>query len=152
MSARLDEVAGTSLCETAGAAREFLEQTGLEPTLNRILVLSVIADSDRPVTAREVYTAVLREHRLNRVTVYRILDLLAERRVVNRVSAGERALLFCVGSDHSHFHCTGCGQVQCIANKALHFDEGAVARSLDMAVSHIDLHLEGLCAKCAGHG
>ncbi|MCJ2164317.1 MULTISPECIES: Fur family transcriptional regulator [unclassified Pseudodesulfovibrio] len=134
----------------AGAARKFLERTGLEPTLNRILVLSAVADSRYPLTAREVYTTVLREHRLNRVTVYRILDLLAENGVVNRISSGERALHFCVGADHSHFHCTRCGKVQCVANTLLQFDEKAVARALGMTVSSIDLHLEGLCAECEG--
>lgn len=141
-----------TLRDTAGAARAFLEKTGLEPTLNRILVLSAVAGGDHPLTADQVHRTVLREHRLNRVTVYRILDLLADRGVVNRINSGERAMLFCAGRSHSHFHCTGCGKVQCIDNTTLHFDEEAVARSLDMTVSHVDLHLEGLCAECAGYG
>ncbi|EGB16009.1 ferric uptake regulator, Fur family [Pseudodesulfovibrio mercurii] len=135
--------------DTAGAAREFLERTGLEPTLNRILVLSAVAAHHRPVTAAEVHSHILREHRINRVTVYRILDLLADRGAVNRFNSGERAQHYCVGGNHSHFHCTGCGRVQCIANEDLHFDETAVANALNLAVSHVDLHLEGLCPDCA---
>ena len=138
-----------SLHDTAGTARDFLERTGLEPTINRILVLSAVASEHRPVTASEVHAAILREHKLNRVTVYRILDLLAEKGAVNRFNSGERAQCYCVGRDHSHFHCTGCGRVQCIANQDLHFDETAVANALDLAVSHVDLHLEGLCPDCA---
>lgn len=138
-----------TLHETAEAAREFLEQTGLEPTLNRILVLSAVAAGQRPMTAAEVHADVLREHRLNRVTVYRILDLLAERGAVNRFNSGERAQHYCVGRNHSHFHCTACGRVQCIANEDLHFDESAVANALNLDISHVDLHLEGLCPACA---
>ena len=138
-----------TLQKTAGAAREFLEQTGLEPTLNRIMVLAAVVAGHRPMTAAEVLAEVLREHRINRVTVYRILDLLAEKGAVNRFSTNERAQHYCVGRDHSHFHCTGCGRVQCIANEKLHFDETAVANALNLAVSHVDLHLEGLCPACA---
>ena len=138
-----------TLQETAGAAREFLEQTGLEPTLNRIMVLSAVVAGHRPMTAAEVLAEVLREHRINRVTVYRILDLLAEKGAVNRFSANERAQHYCVGRNHSHFHCTGCGRVQCIANEKLHFDETAVANALNLDISHVDLHLEGLCPACA---
>lgn len=135
--------------ETGGGPREFLERTGIDPTLNRILVWSAVASAGGPVTAAEVHARASREHRLNRVTVYRILDLLAERGAVNRINAGERALRYCVGDGHSHFHCTGCGEVRCIANEALHFDETSVANALDFTVSHIDLHLEGLCPKCS---
>ncbi|XXJ18464.1 Fur family transcriptional regulator [Desulfovibrio caledoniensis] len=135
--------------DTAEAAREFLERTGLEPTLNRILVLSAVAAGQHPMTAAEVLAAILPEHRINRVTVYRILDLLAEKGAVNRFSTSERVQHYCVGRDHSHFHCTGCGRVQCIANEQLHFDETAVANALNLAVSHVDLHLEGLCPACA---
>ncbi|WP_207261926.1 Fur family transcriptional regulator [Desulfovibrio sp. Huiquan2017] len=138
-----------TLHDTAGAAREFLEQTGLEPTLNRILVLSAVVAHHRPVTAGEVHAEVLREHKLNRVTVYRILDLLAEKGAINRFNSGERAQHYCVGRNHSHFHCTACGRVRCIANEDLHFDESAVADALNLAVSHVDLHLEGLCPDCA---
>lgn len=139
-----------TLHNAAQAAQNFLERTGLEPTLNRILIFSALADSPHPLTAREVYEAVLGEHKINRVTVYRILDMLADKGAVNRVSSGERALQFCTGRNHSHFHCTSCGCVQCIQNDALHFDEEAVASALPLHISTIALHLEGVCADCRG--
>ena len=138
-----------TLLNSAEDARELLERAGLEPTLNRILVVSAVAAGHCPVTAAEVLAEVLREHKVNRVTVYRILDLLAEKGAINRISPGERAQRYCVGRGHSHFHCTGCGRIQCIANEALRFDETAVADSLGLAVSHVDLLLEGLCRDCA---
>ncbi|CCH50197.1 Fur family transcriptional regulator [Pseudodesulfovibrio piezophilus] len=137
------------LCNAAEAAHEFLEQTGLDPTLNRILILSAVVASGHPLTAREVFEAVLDEHKINRVTVYRILDLLADKGAINRISTGERALHFCVGHDHSHFHCTQCGQVQCIENTTLQFDEDAIANSVGMTVKTIALHLEGVCENCS---
>ena len=132
----------------AEAARDFLDKTGLEPTLNRILVLSTLTKGGHAQTAREVYETVSRAHRLNRVTVYRILDLLAEKGIVNRVSFGEGACHFCVGDHHSHFHCTGCDEVLCLDDDALRFDERTVGRGLPLEIRSVDLHLEGLCDKC----
>lgn len=138
-----------TLHDTAVTAHDFLEQTGLKPTLNRILVLKAIVEAHGAPTAREVFETVTSEHDLNRVTVYRILDLLAEKGAVNRVSCGDRAHHFCVGRRHSHFLCTGCGEVRCIDNKTLHFDAEAVSHSLPMEISNVSLNLEGLCDKCS---
>lgn len=140
-----------SLLDASETAHAFLEKAGLKPTLNRILVIQTILDSDTALTAREVFEAVAHEHDLNRVTVYRILDQLSEKDAVNRVSCGDRVQHFCVGRHHSHFRCTGCGEVQCIDNEALRFDEEKLNHSLPMSVSNISLQLEGLCGKCGGN-
>jgi len=138
-----------TLHTTAGTIRKRLERTGLKPTLNRILVLKAIIEADAAPTARDVFEAVAREHDLNRVTVYRILDLLSEKGAVNRVSCGDRVQHFCVGRQHSHFLCTDCGEVKCIDNRSLHFDADSVSHSLPMAISNVSLHLEGVCDKCS---
>jgi Fur family ferric uptake transcriptional regulator len=136
------------------AIRSFLAETGLEPTLNRMLVYSAVADSDRPLTARQVLDRVLAEHRVNRVTVYRILDLLAGCGAVNRIPATDGAARFCARGrwphGHSHFHCTRCGEVQCVDNAALHLDSKALGDALPMHVSHVDVRLDGICAACEG--
>ena len=139
--------------DAAATARDFLARTGLDPTLNRILVLAAVAGSDRPLTAREVFERVLAEHRLNRVTVYRILDLLAENGAVNRIGSADRAARFCAGggrwpNGHSHFHCTRCGEVQCVDNDALHIDARTLNAALPMHINAIDLRLDGICANC----
>ncbi|MFH1915497.1 MAG: Fur family transcriptional regulator [Pseudomonadota bacterium] len=139
--------------DTRDAARAFLAGTGLEPTLNRILVFSAVADSDHPLTARQVLDRVLADHRINRVTVYRILDLLADCGAVNRIASMDGAARFCSRGGrwprgHSHFHCTRCGEVQCVDNAMLHFDEKALGNALPMRVNSVDLRLDGICASC----
>lgn len=135
------------------AIRCLLEEAGLNPTLNRLLVLATIRDSDHPLAAAEVHKRLLREHTVNRVTVYRILDLLAEKGVVNRISSGERAAMYCLRQGrwrggHSHFHCLRCGEVQCIDNADLRFNEDRVGGSLSLEISNVDLRLDGVCAGC----
>ena len=138
------------MADVQDTAREFLEQIGLEPTLNRMLVLSAITGSNHPLTAAEVHQKVLASHSLNRVTVYRILDLLAEHGAINKITAGERSFHYCANErknfGHSHFHCTSCGEVTCIDNDAIDFNEQAL--SLPRGVSNVDLRLDGVCPVC----
>lgn len=140
-----------SLLDASETAHTFLEKAGLKPTLNRMLVIQAIWDSNTALTASEVYEVIAREHDLNKVTVYRILDQLSEKNAVNRVNCGDRVQHFCVGRKHSHFRCTSCGEVQCIAYEALHFDENRLNQSLAMSISDISLQLEGLCDRCGGN-
>ncbi|MUM77984.1 transcriptional repressor [Pseudodesulfovibrio sp. F-1] len=140
--------------DTANAARIFLTRTGIEPTLNRILVYSAMADSDQPLTAREILDKVLADHHINRVTVYRILDLLADSGAVNRIASVDGASRFCSRggrwpAGHSHFHCTRCGEVRCVDNATLHLDETELGNALSMRVDNVDLRLDGICASCA---
>jgi len=139
--------------DTFEQAREHLRRNGQDPTLNRILVLCALAESDHPLTARQVHERVLAEHKLNKVTVYRILDLFADTGVANRISSGDRSFLYCARpgrwrQGHIHFHCTSCGQVQCLDKEGLPFDANALADALPMDVENIELRLDGICLKC----
>ena len=60
--------------------------TQLDSTPNRVGVLEAIGAGKGPLSAQEVFTAATRATGLNRVTVYRILDLLVEKGLVERIS------------------------------------------------------------------
>ena len=132
-------------------AQRRLESASLRPITNRVVVLAVIMESGQAISARKVLEEVAQRRRMNRVTVYRILDLLFENGVINRIPSGEQGHLYCVGRDHSHFHCTSCGVVQCVDNVTLHFNQDAVVNAVPMSVQRVDLHLEGMCSQCAAH-
>ncbi len=133
-------------------SREFIVRFGLDPTLNRLLVLTILLESDHPLRAKEVYAGLRQRHKLNRVTVYRILDLFAEKGVVSKISSGERSFCYCAPfgrrPGHCHFHCTQCGKVDCIDKDLLPLDEEAVKNRLALDVRHIELRLDGVCREC----
>ena len=142
-----------SLPDSLFQARETIAGCGLDPTLNRLLVFSTLFASDHPLTAREVYEDLCREYKLNRVTVYRILDLFAGKGVVSKISSGERSFCYCARfgrwpAGHCHFHCIRCGRVECIDTNLLALDEEAVKNRLGMDVQHIELRLDGVCTAC----
>ena len=53
-----------------------IEHSGLGKTPNRLRVLEIIGNSPHPVSAQEIIAALNQNRDVNRVTVYRILDLL----------------------------------------------------------------------------
>jgi Fur family ferric uptake transcriptional regulator len=84
--------------------------------------------------------------RMNRVTLYRILDLLVERGVAARHNAGERSFRYCLGRGvhgHSHFHCNRCGQTQCLDSRLLEPGLSRILSGLPMRVEMAEVTLGG---------
>ncbi len=64
---------------------DLIEAQGLDPTPNRVRIMEVIGNNPSPIRAQEIFTTVRRTAEINRVTVYRILDLLVEKGLVARL-------------------------------------------------------------------
>lgn len=136
---------------TARAAADRLTGAGLEATDHRVRVLRAVGNTPYPSSAPEVLDKVRAASDINRVTVYRILDLLVEHGVLNRLDLGEKSRRFCLrearDEGHPHFHCTRCDRYLCLHVEALPVDRQALdALSLD--VRHVDIRLEGICPAC----
>ena len=71
-----------------------LHAAGLEPTDNRMRVMEVVGGNNHPLPAADIYATLERTSHINRVTVYRILDLLVEHGLVERISTGGRAFYY----------------------------------------------------------
>jgi Fur family ferric uptake transcriptional regulator len=135
-------------------AREILRRAGLEPTTHRVQVLDCLARAGRALTPQEILDD-LGPDCMNRVTLYRILDLFQERGLALRHNAGERAFRYCLGQGrtaqgHGHFHCNRCGRLDCLPPQVL--DLEALTRGLDLHVEHAEIHLDGVCPSCLKAG
>lgn len=133
--------------------QNLLEEAGVEPTANRLQVLAVIGSNDAPLTAAEVFSTIERSHPINRVTVYRILDLLVQNRVVERISSGGRAAHFGLAPNkyhapHPHFCCSRCGAVICLNPDSLSVDADNLQKTFAGEVSRIEVLVEGICRNC----
>jgi Fur family ferric uptake transcriptional regulator len=126
-----------------------LEQFSVAATENRVLVVQALSSAQHPQTPQELL--VLLAGRMNRVTLYRILDLLVERGVAARHNADGRAFRYCLGQGahgHSHFHCTRCGQTQCLDSKLLEPGLSRILSGLPMQVDMAEVTLGGVCESC----
>jgi Fe2+/Zn2+ uptake regulation proteins len=126
-----------------------LSDSGLAPTANRERVVRALAQAGAPLTPQDLLERLTGS--MNRVTLYRILDLLVERGVATRHNAGERAFRYCLASGpmgHAHFHCNQCGQTRCLDSEPLALGIRQLCAGLPMRVEAADFHLSGVCEAC----
>ena len=134
-------------------ARELLAGCEVRPTRARVLVLSHLLAQPEARAPRSIHAALGGEAAVNRVTLYRILDLLVDLGLASRSSAGDRSLRYCSGRSARrvcHFHCLGCGQVRCLDPALLPLSPEAVQETLGVAVERIEVRIDGRCAACRG--
>ena len=72
---------------------ELLSGVNLEATNHRVRVLEVVGNNRFPLSASDIYKILERSSTINRVTVYRILDLLVEQGVIERYEVTGRQLI-----------------------------------------------------------
>ncbi len=129
--------------------REILERGGLAATEKRLLVVRALTEAAGPATPQELLTTLGAQ--LNRVTLYRILDLLVAHNVATRHNAGERAFRYCLHSghdNHAHFTCIRCGHTECLDSREFGTDLGALLSHLPMRVDSAEIRFGGVCQGC----
>lgn len=130
-----------------------LRKGGLDYTAHRLTVLEIIGNSSSPLTAQAIFETMSRTQGVNRVTVYRILDLLVKRELVDRITGGDRSFYYGLAPNanhppHAHFHCKGCGSIECLNPEGLQLDMGFVERTFPGWIEKAEVRLDGLCKNC----
>jgi Fur family transcriptional regulator, ferric uptake regulator len=130
-----------------------LRSASLEATENRLMVLSVVGNNSYPLSAGDIYRTLERSSSINRVTVYRILDLLVDRGIVDRISTGGRAFYYGLAPNdhhrpHPHFYCTRCGQMDCLNPESLPIHTDAFWKTFPGKISKVEVRVDGVCKNC----
>ena len=132
---------------------EMLGSHGLDPTPLREAVLRSTGEQSRPLAAAEIMHTVKDQMSINKVTLYRILDLLVNKGLVKRLSAGDRAFRYGMGEsqnhpDHPHFVCSECGMMECLGPDLLPSRLKAVQSESKRLIKNIEVRFEGVCERC----
>jgi Fur family transcriptional regulator, ferric uptake regulator len=104
-------------------------------------------------SAQEIHEAIATTGgRVGIASVYRVLDSLAELRLVQRVDIGDGIARFepalASGDHHHHLVCDDCGKVEPFADDSLEAALERVAGLLGYDVAGHDVVLRGACADC----
>jgi Fur family ferric uptake transcriptional regulator len=130
-----------------------LKAADLEPTDNRLRVIEVVGNNSYPLSAADIYQTLERTSRINRVTVYRILDLLVTRGLVDRISTGGRAFYYGLAPNenhrpHPHFYCTRCGQMDCLTRDSLNVNSDPLRKTFPGRIEKVEIRVDGICKNC----
>ena len=140
------------MCQRCNYA-QILGAGGVDPTPSRMRVLEVVGNNSAPVSAQDIYATVSRTANINRVTVYRILDLLVEKGLVEKLSGGGRSLAYGLAPNenhpaHPHFRCRSCGALQCLQPGSLKVDLRGIERSFAGEIQNVEVRVDGICKNC----
>jgi Fur family transcriptional regulator, ferric uptake regulator len=132
---------------------QLLKSTGLGSTPNRLRVMEIIGSNNSPLSTREIYNTLNRTRSINRVTVYRILDLLVENGLIERINGGGRSFRYGLAPNehhhpHPHFYCKYCGNMECLSPESLSINIESIHRTFPGQVHQIDVRVEGICKTC----
>jgi Fur family ferric uptake transcriptional regulator len=134
------------------AAEALIRQRGKRATPARAQVLGVLLAAHQPLSHHEVEQALIGHKRVDRVTVYRVLEWLVGEGLAHRIAGDDRVWRYKAQADgaasgHAHFKCERCGAIFCLDNTstayALMLPPGYRSRT-------VELTIRGLCAGCVG--
>jgi Fur family ferric uptake transcriptional regulator len=132
---------------------EMLSGANIDPTPNRVRVLEVIGNNMSPLSANEIFRILERNSKINQVTVYRILDLMVERGIVERISTGGRAFYYGLAPNdhhkpHPHFYCKDCGQMDCLSPESIVVDAEPLWKTYPGRIEKVEVRIDGICKNC----
>ena len=119
-------------------------------TAERERILDLLPHLPGHFGAEDVLAEVKRAG-VSRATVYRTLDFLVARGVLQRVHLGEAGARYEVLAgrhQHAHLLCLGCGELSDYPLPLLERLPAAVRRRHGFAVEHLLVRLCGYCRKC----
>jgi Fur family ferric uptake transcriptional regulator len=130
-----------------------LDQAGVRLTGPRREIAALIAKRNGHFTAADLIAdAGKRRLGVGRATIFRLLDLLAEQGLVERVDLpdGRHAFVPCEPSHHHHLVCRDCGSEVEVSGREVEAWAVEVAAAHGFSeVSHT-IELFGTCADCQG--
>lgn len=129
-----------------------LEEHGVKPTPNRLLVARALAGSHRPLSLKE-----LEEHleTIDKSNIFRALTVFREARLVHVLEdAGDGVRYELCHSHHDqvdddvhvHFYCSRCHRTFCLEDTPV----PPVKAPEGYAVETVSYLLRGVCPECAG--
>jgi Fur family transcriptional regulator, ferric uptake regulator len=145
--------AGTGWAEHA---RAVLQQAGRHRGAARDELIELLAHQDCALSAMEIEDTLRRERpgrrAVGRASVYRVLELLQDHDLVNRLDVGDGIaryeLVDPAGGHHHHLLCEQCGQLVPFHDRALERSINQLSDRLGFDTKDHEVILRGDCPEC----
>ncbi|MEX2641344.1 MAG: Fur family transcriptional regulator [Balneolales bacterium] len=135
--------------------KEFLRSKGLKSTRNRIEILSVLMKSDAALSHTDI-TEKLGEVYIDKVTLYRTLNIFTEKNIIHKVASQDRNWKYALhlenleipetDKDHAHFVCNRCERIFCFPMEPN--TKVDASKPAGFLVNTRELRLHGICPTC----
>jgi len=132
-------------------ATDALRERGYRITPQRMLILDALRDSDKHISAEEIYAQVHDEYpHINISTVYRTLELLTSLGLATKTDLGEGRVRYhhAEKGQHHHLVCENCGTIIDMDESFFLPLKNALLEKYQFKANISHLAIFGLCAKC----
>jgi Fur family ferric uptake transcriptional regulator len=134
-------------------AHAVLARAGLRRGGARERIITLLDSEPCALGAVEIEDALrARGGRIGRASIYRVLELLVEHGLVERVAVGQGLARFerilPSGEHHHHLVCDRCGRLVAFDDPGLERAIGRVSERLGVRVNHHEVVLRGACEDC----
>lgn len=139
------------MCKNNKDVEDLLSSKGVKPTANRILVMKELMKATYPVNLADL--ECLLDFSMDKASIFRTLELFAEKDVVHVIEDGSRSLKYelchgdkihSVADQHAHFYCEYCKKTYCIETSRvpiIDIPDGFLPHSINYMI-------KGVCPKC----
>jgi Fur family transcriptional regulator, ferric uptake regulator len=127
-----------------------LSQSNYKKTPARLAINEFLSNVSTPVDVEQVIQYLrLKQLETNKVTVYRILDLLFKNQIIDRMEFGEGKYRYELKKNHHHhLVCINCGKVQDVEVTTVEKLEKEIQKGKNFKVQSHSLEFFGICANC----
>lgn len=125
----------------------FLEENGIRPSSQRILMLQYLEESKSHPTADKIYVDLSKRlPSISKATVYNNLKLFLNNGIIKEVNIDNSEIHYEMMMDnHAHFVCRKCKKVEDLEISNINIDLSHIS---DYEIESQDIFLRGLCNEC----
>ncbi len=129
-------------------ATQLLSKHQLKITEARQKIIEMLQQEDAPVDAQFLIDK-MQIYEIDRVTVFRILKILAEKGILRKLDFGEGKARYEIHTgEHHHLICTGCGKIQAIERCNIDELKTEILNQKKFTVTSHSTEFFGLCQEC----
>jgi len=133
-------------------AAETLQAAGLSRTAQRMVVLKIMIQAERPLSVGDILKLTDPGQRINKVTIYRILSSFRENKIIRELPTDRGGNLYEMACRHNpihpHFYCKSCRNMFCLPPITLSQTLDWFVGLNTFRIDDVYVHLSGLCRKC----
>lgn len=128
---------------------KLLDKHDLKSTQARICVLELLENEQSPTDAQFLIDTIQKKLKVDKVTIFRILNLLTQHGILRRLEFGEGKSRYELATeDHHHLICQTCGAIEDISDCNIEALEKEIKNKKNFLVKLHTLEFYGTCKNC----
>ncbi len=130
--------------------RRLLQELGLKSTEARIALLDLLDKENNPLDVSTIIDSLKADGiQIDQATVYRILDILTQKGLINKLEFGEGKYRYEIQkSHHHHLICQECGRIEDVEGNFVDKLENEIKTKNGFLVKTHSLEFFGVCFRC----